>query len=86
MSYSRVCGRLIGYQKGSTRNGVPIPSLEGTYIDGVSLTHGTAGSRQHIWTFVAAVYETNLTSSTMYQFLYQLAIPKAFLHRKQLLL
>jgi hypothetical protein len=32
--------------------------LEDTYVDGVSLTHGPAGSRQHIWTFVAVLYET----------------------------
>ena len=31
--------------------------LEGIYIDGVSLTHGAAGSRQHIWTFAAAPFE-----------------------------
>ena len=32
------------------------------YIDGVSLTHGAAGSRQHIWSFVAALYEDDETS------------------------
>lgn len=32
--------------------------LEGAYIDGVSLTHGVAGSRQHIWSFAAALSET----------------------------
>ena len=63
-SYSRVCGRINAIQKGAPdafyssiqgRN----PGLEGVYIDGVSLTHGAAGSRQHIWTFAAALYETN---------------------------
>ncbi len=29
--------------------------LEGTYIDGISLTHGAPGSRSHIWTFAGAV-------------------------------
>ena len=69
-SYSHVCGRINAVQKGRPdafhlsiegRN----PGLEGIYIDGVSLTHGAAGSRQHIWTFVAAIYETR-TSPSLY--------------------
>ena len=35
------------------------------YIDGVSLTHGAAGSRQHIWSFAAARYETGASTSTV---------------------
>lgn len=57
-SYSQVCGRVNGYEKGTPNafNGsIPTAvSLEGAYIDGVSLTHGAAGSRQHIWSFAAA--------------------------------
>ena len=34
--------------------------LEGPYIDGLSITHGAAGSRQHIWSFAAAVLESDL--------------------------
>lgn len=34
------------------------PGLENIYIDGISLTHGAAGSRQHIWSFVTAFVET----------------------------
>ena len=26
-------------------------TIEGAYVDGVSLTHGPPGARQHIWTF-----------------------------------
>ena len=61
-SYSRVCGRINAFQKGTHdafyasiegRN----PGLEGVYIDGISLTHGAAGSRQHIWTFATALTE-----------------------------
>jgi len=66
-SYSHVCGQVNAYQKGSTNafnNSVSGPGvgLESNYIDGVSLTHGAAGSRQHIWSFAAAWYEeaTNL--------------------------
>ena len=61
--YSHVCGRIIGYQKGSPdafRSSISgNPGLESAYINGISLTHGAAGSRQHIWSFVSAVYETD---------------------------
>ena len=55
--YSRVCGRalanrwcrnfaFLGYHSG--RQGV-----DSHYVDGLSLTHGAPGSRQHIWTFAS---------------------------------
>ena len=61
LPYSRVCGRIRGYQFGSPdalwayvdRN----QGIDGYYVDGVSLTHGGAGSRQHIWTFAAGLTE-----------------------------
>ena len=51
ISYSRVCGRVIGYQYCSTdgfalRNN---PTIDSNYVDGVSITHGSP--RQHVWTF-----------------------------------
>ena len=51
MSYLHVCERVN--QKGSPDAFDPSnlglePGLEGVYIDGVSLTHGAAGSHQHI--------------------------------------
>ena len=52
---------MNGYQKGSTgafEIGFGPNGLEEFYVDGVSLTHGAPGSRQHIWTFAAALYET----------------------------
>ena len=60
LPYSRVCGRIRGYQFGVTsafywasrRQGI-----DGYYVDGVSLTRGGAGSRQHIWTFAAGLSE-----------------------------
>ena len=69
-SYSRVCGQVNAYQFGSTDaldntlrgefTGMgPNPGLEAPHVDGVSLTHGPAGSRQHIWTFIAALTETH---------------------------
>ena len=63
-SYSRVCGRIKAFQQGST-DGLnnPLAGLEGPYVDGVSLTHGAAGSRQHIWTFIAAHDDNSIASS-----------------------
>ena len=59
-TYNTVCGKVIGFRKGSTDAfdyRFPGRGLEGVYMDGVSLTHGAAGSRQHIWSFVAALKE-----------------------------
>ena len=55
--YSRVCGRAQGYRFGLNYafNGYHElhQGIEGPYVDGLSLTHGTPGSRQHIWTFAS---------------------------------
>ena len=54
-TYGKVCGRIIG-------EGVQTPdafwlrtgnTIEGNYLDGVSVTHGASGSRTHIWSFGA---------------------------------
>ena len=61
--YSKVCGKVLAYQRGTPdafdccTNSEARRSLEQPYVDGVSLTHGQVGSRRHIWTFAAAVYE-----------------------------
>ena len=58
-AYSKVCGRIIG-------EGISSPdaffrfltgqnTIEGNYLDGVSLTHGASGSRTHIWSFGGGV-------------------------------
>jgi len=39
-------------------------TIEGNYVDGVSVTHGAAGSRQHIWTFAGASHQSNDSGST----------------------
>ena len=60
LPYSRVCGRIRGYQFGST--GAFHDYMQGInsfYVDGVSLTHGGAGRRQHIWTFAAGLTEVS---------------------------
>ena len=59
-----MCGRINALQQGSTdafqsATDGSNPSVEDLYVDGISLTHGAAGSRQHIWTFAAALYETD---------------------------
>ena len=58
LSYSHVCGRIRGYQFGA--NGAFYHYTQGIdsyYVSGVSLTHGGAGMRQHIWTFAAGLTE-----------------------------
>ena len=59
ISYSQVCGRVIGYQYGSPDAIQPhsgrSKSINGAYVDGVSLTHGNP--RQYVWTFMAALQE-----------------------------
>ena len=59
IQYSRVCGRIVGYQYGATaafyHGWLGIDSY---YIDGISLTHGQS-PRQHIWSFASALGEQN---------------------------
>ena len=58
--YSRVCGMARAYQWGqnyafygtNTLN----QGIDGCYVNGLSLTHGAPGSRQHIWTFASGLY------------------------------
>ena len=56
--YSWVCGRIRGYQFGSTSAfECSAQDIESHYVDGVSLTYGVAGNRKHIWTFAAGLTE-----------------------------
>ena len=56
ISYSQVCGRVIGYQQGiTTAIYCSSNDIDGAYVDGVSITRGYP--RQHIWTFIAALQE-----------------------------
>ncbi len=59
--YSRVCGRVRGYQFGATSAFYEYhynkDSFDSYYVEGVSLTHGASGNRTHIWTFAACVSE-----------------------------
>jgi len=63
INYSQVCGRVIGYQyrapdafSPAIEN--PSVTIDGNYVDGVSVTHGASGGRQHVWTFAAGFLET----------------------------
>ena len=49
MSYSQICGRVLGYQYRSTDASVS-GNINSHYVDGVSLTRGSP--RQHVWTFI----------------------------------
>ena len=66
VSYSQVCGRVVGYQFGSPdavfpgTGGSPAPEhddINSYYVDGVSITRGSA--RQHIWTLIAGFSESS---------------------------
>ena len=64
--YDRICGHIRGYQMKhpdafwNYRYG-PVTTIDGAYVDGVSVTHGTP--RNHIWTFAAGVSEGDPTST-----------------------
>jgi len=58
ISYNHVCGRVIGYAYTSPDAFPGSHTIEGPYVDGVSLTHGPPGARQHVWTFAAGLLET----------------------------
>ena len=58
--YTRVCGKIKGYQVGWTDgfeayDDGDVTTIDGAYVSGVSLTHGSP--RQHIWTFAAGYSE-----------------------------
>ena len=58
LPYSRVCGRIRGYQVGSASAFYfAAEGINSYYVSGVSLTHGSVGNRQHIWTFAARISE-----------------------------
>ena len=67
-SYNEVCGKIIGYQYGGTqafgyyaelRRNNPPNTIDEYYVDGVTLTYRSLGSRQHIWTFATGIAESH---------------------------
>lgn len=66
-SYSKVCGRIIGYQFGSTNafshyTGLTSLTINDNYVDGVVITNG-GGQRNHVWTFAAGLDEISNSTS-----------------------
>ena len=63
VEYSRVCGKVIGYQyyrpKGFGPSFYTGTNITGPYVDGVSITHGSP--RQHVWTLAAGPDESLLS-------------------------
>ena len=61
LQYDKICGRAVGYQRGTTNAfGTYYCSdcntINKAYVDGISITYGSP--RKHIWTLAAGVYET----------------------------
>ncbi len=58
IEYSKVCGKIMAYQFGSTDAFYRLSnrSIDSNYVDGISLTHGRR-PRKHIWTFAGSLDE-----------------------------
>ena len=62
LTYSQVCGKVLGYQYGSTYGTGTRRSdsdINSAYIDGISLTHGYP--RRHIWSYISGYQENHDT-------------------------
>ena len=55
-TYTKVCGRVIGYQIGHPDAFHSSQTINGPYVEGVSITRGSP--RSHIWTLAAGRSET----------------------------
>jgi len=68
-SYSSVCGKISGHGDGVAFSNSYrcTTSLENSYVEGVSLTHGLPGNRTHIWTFAAAAPDGDTHSPTSWR-------------------
>ena len=67
--YSRVCGRALAYQFGWNYGFYDYHSgqdINAQYVDGLSLTHGAPGSRQHIWTFASGMFTGDYCSDNRF--------------------
>ena len=61
ISYSQVCGRVVGYQYGTPDAADPraiMNDINSHYVDGVSITRGSP--RQHVWTLMAGLHEASI--------------------------
>ena len=85
--YSKVCGMTIGYHKGGGPDAFAAvfsssgSSINGPYVDGVSITYGTP--RKHIWSYAVGIgrqyhdhtYQANCPCSK-----YPGQLPPSFVH------
>ena len=65
-SYSKVCGKIVAYQKGNmdafySSADSTSESLDTIYVDGISITYGNP--RKHVWTYAAGASEDGNYSS-----------------------
>ena len=60
--YSRVCGRVVGFRNDLTEAFYRKKTIDRSYADGVSITHGSS-PRQHIWTFTAGTKYRSLPAA-----------------------
>ena len=61
ISFSHICGRIIGYQVATTNafhafSVSRFTRIEDPYVDGVVVTRGS--EREHVWTFAASISES----------------------------
>uniref|UniRef100_A0A1X7T838 Uncharacterized protein n=1 Tax=Amphimedon queenslandica TaxID=400682 RepID=A0A1X7T838_AMPQE len=61
ISYSQICGKVVGYQKGTPDAVYANNNINDAYIDGVSITRGSP--RQHVWSYIAG-YQSNINSGS----------------------
>ena len=57
-TFTKVCGRVIGYQIGHPDAFHSSDSINSAYVEGVSITHGSP--RAHIWIYAADISGTGI--------------------------
>ena len=58
LSYNKMCGKARGYQKSSPDGFAAlegITSIDGPYVDGLSITFGDPENRTHVWTYAVGL-------------------------------
>ena len=60
IAYTHICGRVIGYQKGTTDGIGSSGDINSTYLDGVSITRGSP--REHVWSYIAGLRSDRASS------------------------
>ena len=77
--YNIICGMAIGYQQDSTDGFLPLASINGPYVDGVSITYGNP--RKHIWTYAIGFTDSgNYAGSNCPCSPFSGPVPQSFVH------